>query len=274
MRYLTNDLAKLLGVTTNTIRRYEQSGFLNPKRDISNYRWYESPDISKAAMVRLYSKCGFSHDEIRSMIKSDNVHDICAKKLEDMDKQLERLTRLRHWLKDNIKLMETVEKLKNDYTTMKCPAMYYITYSSGDKLFKENERLDTLKLFMYEAPEVQLLSVFKLDDIKSGRIISHTGWALKEIDVKKFGMSDIIYGNKFIEYYPAVECLYGAVEIPSEDIYSNVKMNRLFGEYLSDARKYIGERGCCISGDIFQIYVNTFGSTVNILIGIPFKAKA
>lgn len=273
MRYLTNDLAKLLGVTTNTIRRYEQSGFLKPKRDISNYRWYESPDINKAAMVRLYMKCGFSHDEIRAMMKSDDVQSICIEKLEEIDKHMERIKRLRHWLKDNIQLMDTVKSLKDSYTTMKCPAMRYVVYSIGDNLLKEKDRLDTLNFFMYDAPEVQLLSVFKLEDIKKGSFIPYTGWTVKEVDVNKFKMENMVATNKYIEYYPSIECLFGAVEISAEDIYNNMKMNKIFNEYLSRAHGYIAEMGYYISGDIFQIYVNTFGSIINILIGIPIKNK-
>ena len=62
MRYLTNELAKLLGVATNTIRRYEDSGFLKPTRDKANYRYYQKFDIIKLAMIRLFIKCGFSHE--------------------------------------------------------------------------------------------------------------------------------------------------------------------------------------------------------------------
>ncbi len=273
MRYLTNDLAKLLGVTTNTIRRYEQSGFLKPKRDISNYRWYEYPDINKAAMVRLYMKCGFSHDEIRNMMKSDDIQSICTKKLDEMDMQIERLTRLRHWLKDNIQLMENVNRLKDSFMTMKCPAMRYVVYSVGENLLKEEDRLKTLNFFLYEAPEVQLLSIYRLEDIKKGSFIPYTGWTVKEIDINKFRMENMIAEDKYIEYYPSVECLFGAVEISSEDIYSNMKMNRIFNEYLSKAHGYIAEKGYYISGDIFQIYATAFSSTINILTGIPIKKR-
>ena len=36
MKYNTNDLSEILDVTTNTIRRFEEKGFLNPERNEQN----------------------------------------------------------------------------------------------------------------------------------------------------------------------------------------------------------------------------------------------
>ncbi len=273
MRYLTSDLAKLLGVTPNTIRRYEKSGFLKPGRDVSNYRWYESRDIDRAAMVRLYIKCGFSHKEIRAMMngESDDIKKICSDKLNEMDSQIERLTRLRHWLKDNIQLMDTVKELKDSYIFMKCPALIYTVYNIDDNILKERERLVTLNNFMYRASEVQLINLFRFEDIKRGVFSPHTGWAFKEMDIEKLHMEEVIRNNKYIEYYPSRESLYWSVEIPAEDIDNGSKANAIRTEAFMKAKKYAESRGYCIDGDIAEIIVNIFGSNLNLLEGIPVE---
>ena len=49
MKYNTNDLSEILDVTTNTIRRFEERGYLNPERDGANgYRVFDSGDLEKA----------------------------------------------------------------------------------------------------------------------------------------------------------------------------------------------------------------------------------
>ncbi len=273
MRYLTNDLAKLLGVTTNTIRRYEKSGFLKPGRDVSNYRWYESHDIDKAAMVRLYIKCGFSHDEIKAMMKSDapDIKDICVNKLAEMDSQIERLTRLRHWLKDNIKLMDTVNSLKDSYVFMKCPALVYVIYSIDENILKERKRLDTLNDFMYKASEVQLLSLFELKDLQRGAFVPHTGWAVKEMDIEKLYMTDVIKDNEYIQYYPSRMSLYWSIEVPSEDTDNSIRVNSIRAEALTKARKYAEEKGFRLAGDMTEFVVNAFGNSMSMLVGIPVE---
>lgn len=269
MKFLINEIAKIIGVTTNTIRRYENNGLIKSERDPSNYRWYKSYDISKLAMIRLYRKCGFTHDEIKAMTEDrSRVKDICANKLETMDKQLERIARLRHWLKDNIQLMNTAELLKDNYVIMKCPALYYVLYSVDDMILKEKKRLDTINCFMYEAPEVQLINILKRDE-ERGRYISCSGWAIKEIDIKKFNLGDIIENNEYIGYYPSISCLYCTAEISERDMYSGKGNDILCSEVIERAYDYLGKNNYRVNGDIMEIVVNSFGEKVSALICIP-----
>ena len=46
MKYKIGELAKLLGVSTNTVRRYEDMGYISAVRDEnSGYRYYNDDDI-------------------------------------------------------------------------------------------------------------------------------------------------------------------------------------------------------------------------------------
>ena len=273
MRYLTNDLAKLLGVTTNTIRRYEGSGFLKPMRDRANYRYYRRYDISKAAMIRLYIKCGFTHEEIRSMLGSTNseIQGIFEDKLSELDRKIERLTKLRHWLKDNIQLSRTVDSLRGSFYIMTCPALRYVVYSEGGELTDDADRLETLRYFMYEAPEVQHINVFRYGDFTHNRLAPCSGWAVKEMDVAKFNMEDMICTNRCIEFYPSVKCLYGVMEMPAADIYDDAKLELARRQYLDNAKDHIAQSSLMICGDIVEFLVNALGDTVSILVCIPIK---
>lgn len=276
MRYLTNDLAKLLGVSTNTIRRYENDGFFRSKRDPANYRYYEEYDIRKAAVIRLYIKCGFSLDEIRTMMnnQNENIQKMYINKLEDIDKQIERLKRLRHWLKDNIELMNTINKLRDDFFIMNCPALRYVIYSIGDNILKENDRFDTVKYFMYEAPEVQLINLFRFENLKDGIFTAYTGWAIKEIDIEKFHMEDMISTNKYIEFYPSVKCIYGTIEISLDEVYNKNKLNNARKEYLKKVKAYLNKNNYFISGDMVEFLVNALGDTISILVCLPISEKS
>lgn len=276
MRYLTNDLAKLLGVTTNTIRRYENSGFLKPKRDPSNYRYYEDFDISKAAVIRLFGKCGFSHDEIRQMLGNDSneIFKILDNKLHDLDKQIEKLKHLRHWLKDNMQLMITVKGIKNNFVIMNCPALKYIIYSVGEKILDDKNRLNIINHFMYGAPEVQLMQIFKKEDLKDGNFIPYKGWAVKEIDVEKFNMRNFINSNnEFIETYEIQKCIYGVIEFSHNDINNNNKMNQIRTKYLQNATAVAKDKGYTVDGDMVEFIVNALGNTISVLSCLPIKAK-
>lgn len=272
MKYKVSDLSKVLGVTTNTIRRYEKEGFLTSERDKSDYRWYEGFDICKTAVIRLFIKCGFTHTEIKEMLdnNSDKITEICQNRLNEIDKEMNRLYFLRHWLKDNIKLFNTLEQIGGGFMTMKCPALKYILYSKGDQLLNEKERLETINHFMYTIPEVQLIRLFKLEDIKSHIFIPYSGWEMKEIDIKRLNAEDIIKDNKFVETYPSQQCLYGVLEIPAKYMNDTDKLTEKRIAFFKKADEYMNDNNMKISGDIMEVLVNVLGNTAQSLICIPY----
>lgn len=273
MRYITSDLAKVLGITTNTIRRYEDAGFLNPNRDSSNYRFYNDFDIKKAAAIRLYSKCGFSHSEISQMIEGsdEEILNCYQTKLDSLDAQIERLTRLRHWLKDNKQLISTARELDNDYIIMNCPALKYILFSVDSKLLTEKNRLESVKTFMYDAPEVQLIQIYRHNDIMQNKLCPYSGWAIKEQDIGKFHLEDFIANNKFVESYPRMECLYLSHHIPSAIINDTAAIAKIMYSKMPQLQDYLKEHQYSVSGDIVEFYVNTIGNTITLMECIPIK---
>lgn len=274
MKYKVSDLSKILGVTTNTIRSYEKEGYIKSERDESNYRWYKSFDICRTAVIRLFIKCGFAHADIKQILDStaDTKHNICTNQLDAIDKELKRLHFLRHWLKDNIQLMDTIKNIGDGFTTMDCPALKYIIYSKGDKILGEVKRLNTINDFMYNIPEIQLIKLFKLKDLNDNKFICYNGWAMKEIDIKRLNVENIITDdNLFIEYYPVQKCLYGAMNISSIYMNDEDKLNETRINFFKKAHKYMKENNMEITGDVTEIMVNVLTDTVSSLVCIPFK---
>lgn len=273
MKYKISTVAKLLGVTTNTIRRYEKSGYLLPYRDDSDYRWYDENDILRTAMIRLYLKCGFSHLDIQEMLNtsSNNILNICNTKLEEIDSQIKRLTFLRHWLKDNIKLMRTFEEIKDGYVVMNCVDLKYVLYSKGNQILTEKGRLETINQFMYSIPEVQLIRLFRLEDIKNNQFIPQNGWALKIMDIHKFNIEELVSDkNPFVETYPIQKCLYGVMEIPTKNITDEDIIEKARLEYYKKATKYLKANNFELKGDMMEIVVHTLGDFTGVLVCMPF----
>lgn len=215
MKYKISDIAKLLGITTMTVRRYEEKGYISPARNESDYRKYESQDISRIAEIRLLRKCGFSHEEIGGLIDSpqEKISDSLKEHLAELDSQITRLGFLRHWLKDNLEMLERARQIGDSFIFFDNPPMYYVTYSIGDSLLKGRDRLSTINSFMYVAEEVQLIRIYRYSDYMEGRYIPHACWAIKESDVKRLHLEDIIYDNPCVEYYPGQHCVYGTVSV-------------------------------------------------------------
>lgn len=271
MKYLISDLARLLGISTNAVRKYEKEGLISPKRDSSNYRWYDEEDVTKLSMIRIYTKCGFSHAEIRQLSESgeDKSEEIYRRRLDSIDNQLRRLKLLRHWLKDNIELIEKTALIGDGFYLMECPPVIYMIYSSGGELLRENGKLDAVSRFMYGAAEVQLIRVFRKEDLENEKPVPHMGWAVKEMDIgRQKGLKEILEETeKFTEYYPKRLCLY-SVFIAEND--RGAETDILLKEHFDKIRAYMEKEGFSLSGDVMQFIVTAL-NTLRFLTCVPIN---
>ncbi len=71
MEYTVNKLAKLSGVTTRTLRYYDQIGLLTPERVSENgYRIYGQVQVDALQQILFYRELGLGLEEIREIILS------------------------------------------------------------------------------------------------------------------------------------------------------------------------------------------------------------
>ena len=64
-----NEVAKKLGITTDTVRFYTRINFLNPiKNKLNGYREYDPKDVNRLRFVLSARQLGFSVDDIRQIL--------------------------------------------------------------------------------------------------------------------------------------------------------------------------------------------------------------
>ena len=97
-------LARLAGVSTDTLRYYERRGLLPaPPRTAAGYRRYPASSVERVQLIRRALGVGFTVKELsRVLAERDKggapcrqVHALLAAKLADLDRDLIALTRLR-----------------------------------------------------------------------------------------------------------------------------------------------------------------------------------
>ena len=66
--YSISDLAREFGITTRTIRFYEEKGYLSPTRE-GTRRIYSSPDRTSLRLILRGKRLGLTLDETADMIK-------------------------------------------------------------------------------------------------------------------------------------------------------------------------------------------------------------
>ncbi|MFA9398620.1 MAG: MerR family transcriptional regulator [Clostridiaceae bacterium] len=97
MEYTINKLAKLAGISTRTLRYYDEIELLKPARiNSSGYRIYGEAEVDRLQQIMFYKELGVELENIKMIITSSSFNMVDAltehhRKLLDKKKQLESL---------------------------------------------------------------------------------------------------------------------------------------------------------------------------------------
>jgi DNA-binding transcriptional MerR regulator len=103
----SGELARLCGVSTDTLRHYERVGVLpRAPRTESGYRQYPLSALDRVRLVRRAISVGFTLEELARVLRIRDkggapcrqVRDLALTKLEDVERRLEELTLVRDHL--------------------------------------------------------------------------------------------------------------------------------------------------------------------------------
>lgn len=132
MEYTINNLGKLAGISTRTLRYYDEIDLLKPARvSSSGYRIYGEEEVNLLQQILFYRELGLSLDRIKEIITSDNFDEKNAL-LEHRKNLLERKVQLDV-------LLDNVEKS-------------IAAYEGGTKM-KDKEKFEGFKTKMIEDNE-------------------------------------------------------------------------------------------------------------------------
>ena len=98
--------AHAANLSIDTVRFYERSGLLQPPpRTAAGYRLYRQADVDRLRFIHRAKALGFSLEEVAQLLKLNDgsgrrrdVKSLASRRLEELDRKLAELTRIRHAL--------------------------------------------------------------------------------------------------------------------------------------------------------------------------------
>lgn len=79
MEYTVQKLGRLAGISTRTLRYYDEIGILKPARmNSSGYRIYGQDEVNKLQQIMFYRELGVNLDMIKDIITSENFDKAAA----------------------------------------------------------------------------------------------------------------------------------------------------------------------------------------------------
>jgi MerR family transcriptional regulator, copper efflux regulator len=101
-------LARLVGVSPDTLRLYERKGLLPmPVRSSNGYRCYSPESVGRVRLIRAALSIGFTLEELAAILKIRNsggapchkVRGLAVRKLQGLERQIEQMNDLRDQLR-------------------------------------------------------------------------------------------------------------------------------------------------------------------------------
>jgi DNA-binding transcriptional MerR regulator len=101
------ELARLAGVSVDTLRHYERKGLLSPRRRANRYREYREDAFDRVRLIQRALSVGFSLDDLARILKERDsggapcrkVRQLAEAKLADIERLIDDLSSVREELR-------------------------------------------------------------------------------------------------------------------------------------------------------------------------------
>ncbi|RSD26763.1 MerR family transcriptional regulator [Mesobacillus subterraneus] len=114
--YCISDLAEEFGITTRTIRYYEELGLLKPSRTEGGRRIYSSSDLARLKLVLRGKRFGFSLEEIKEMVLLFDEDRTGEKQLKvTIQYGEEKLAEVNERIAELVEIKEEIERLMTEF---------------------------------------------------------------------------------------------------------------------------------------------------------------
>lgn len=248
------ELAELLGVTSEALRKYENKEIIQPIRDERGYRKFHSWDLTKIICARQMRQEGFALSDIADGMKNEDPQDQIVM-IEEMQKALmqEILYRkkLLHWLSEQKAEVMRSEQMGERCVVEHLPALHCCAYMVDDTLVdKKGEAREHLKQWLQALPFINVYYIGVMDD----KVLSCL--VLTEDEMRTYELEYLTADFVIPEQYYAVT--YAAAEHDSEHdtseacVLSSLQrvqgMNMKLGNYMVGRMiRYIQQAGKYVS---------------------------
>ncbi|MEH6941694.1 MerR family transcriptional regulator [Bacillus sp. JJ722] len=116
MNYTISQLAEIFGLTTRTIRYYEELQLLKPKRDLKKRRIYSNKEYVRLKLIIRGKQLGFSLEEIKEMVQLFDQDPTGEKQLErTIEYGNMRIEEVNAKIHDLVLIKNELERLRSDF---------------------------------------------------------------------------------------------------------------------------------------------------------------
>lgn len=240
--YNIGTIAKLLGISSETLRYYESKNVIKPKRDPeTGYRYYNAWDLHMLLQAKHYQSYGYTLKEIVKLFQHQELSDI-ADGLKDKEAAIEheillQMNRL-NCIRQNQAMLRDAADSIGQFRIEKSPGIFRMNTQNDYTLNKSPEALELIEKWTQLTPFIYSCARFPYENVKNNDPCFEFAMGLNEEYAAFLGIS----AGEYVQYNPSRMCLHTC--IPSRS------GHYLSPECLTPAFEYMKKNGLELTGDI------------------------
>ena len=168
--YTIGELAKILGVTAETIRYYERKNIIQPIHDEnSGYRYYTAWDLHMLIRARCYLGFGFNIEQVKEILQKESIEkidDLLSKQEEIIQENIIYQMNILKKLKANRSLINDAKKQDHQLELKMRPGIYRIDSQKCYNLFLSKKEQEALKQFCQKVPFIFSTALFPKENVE------------------------------------------------------------------------------------------------------------
>lgn len=242
MKYRIGDVARLLGITSEAIRYYEEHGIISPtKSESSGYRYYDVWDIHVLIRARAYRQFGYSLAEAAELINHYDVLDIVSalsEKEADIEREIVRNLNLLKHIRQMQGIITDADTNLGKYRIEYRPAMYRLDAQDGYELHSDSNNRTLYHSWIDKVPFVFPSALFQKSTFEKGDNTFSFGLG---IDEEYADLLDIKQSDD-VAFFPPCLCVYTTLKSSSDIVLSPQKLTPII--------QYIHSQGMKLCDDV------------------------
>ena len=244
--------AKVLGISKEGLRFYEQKGVLNPEHDANTgYRMYGGDEIFAVIACRKYRKYGFDLKKAGDLIHQTSSGEVLRQfrtQQDALSEEIQEKTRILSSLRSKTKQLEDILSWQGKFSIVTRPALYWVPVQRNQIPPQKPYEIERTRRWSGLSPYMDIIIIWPREKLlgEEGTIIA--GCMVEEKDAGTLPIHD---GN----YLPEAKCLYTVNETQE---YTNMTET-----IFQDMMDYMREKSLTPTGDAVARIIYTFVDEMN-----------
>ncbi len=241
-QYKIGDVAKLLGITPEAIRYYEEQGIISPVKSQTNgYRYYGVWDIHLLIRTRVYRQLGYSLAEAADLInhrKADDIVGSLKTKESDIEATIFWNMNLLKHIRHMQQLIQDAQAMVDKYRLEYRPPLYRIDGQKGYELHADSFNWERYHEWIEKVPFVFPSALFRKSAIENGQQDFSFGLMVEG----EYAELQQVRESNLVAFYPPRLSLHTTLITSSDMI--------LTPQHLEPAIRYLHSLGMKLKADV------------------------